>query len=324
MLGQCRLSDEDRVAVRRLVEAIAQDPTNLGEKVFLGRAALFAHKLPETIRESLHDFRLTEKYVGILITNNPVFVDDVGPTPQAHGKAETRKLNLPQLMHGLYASLLGEPFGFKTQQYGRVFNDLIPLQGYQGNSSSGDGHVGLHTEDCFELFMPDYLGFLCLRNDERAVTVLSSLCETDLEQNGLRILFDEYVSVHSSSDTHFDCTTPRGRRRVLFGDLQRPYMQINAGRIDTENCSPEIRTALGTLFEVLEANRFTTVLAQGDCLYLDNFMAVHGRSPYQPNYGPGGRWFCRLVMTRDLRKTRSLRASPEARVMDNDSGRRRG
>ena len=77
----------------------------------------------------------------------------------------------------------------------------------------------------------------------------------------------------------------------------------------------QMTTAMGFVRDVLEKNRQKIILAQGDCLYLDNFFAVHGRAAYRPDYGPNGRWFCRLVMTRDLRKTRALRATSDGRIM---------
>lgn len=143
MLKQFRLADDDRKKIRELLVDIVRDPKNLEENSFLDRAALIAQELPIRIRETLYEFKLRESSDALLITNNPVSWEDVGRTPSSHWRpGESRPLNLPQIMHGLYSSLLGEPFGFETQQYGRIFNDLIPIPNMQPNSSSGMGILG--------------------------------------------------------------------------------------------------------------------------------------------------------------------------------------
>jgi L-asparagine oxygenase len=311
VLRTITLAENERIAVRKLLVEIGRDTENLDEKFFLDHAALLACELPYRIREALYEFKLREEYPGLLMVNNPVFAPDVGPTPQSHWRqGQTRTLTLPQLMHGLYASCLGEPFGFETQQDGRLFNDLIPIKGQPPNSSSGTGHVGLHTEDCYQPFMPDYLGLLCLRNDERAVTLMSSLWHVDIPEQIRQLLFRE----------EFPATAP-GRpganappkRAILFGDLEHPYLKF--GSIDREACTREMLDAFRFISDALERSQRPVTLSQGDCLYLDNFVAVHGRSAYRCEYGSNGRWFCRLVMARDLRRTRIYRGSPDKRVM---------
>jgi L-asparagine oxygenase len=309
MLNKVILADEDRKAVRDLLVEIRCDPKNLEESSFLERAALFAQELPVRIREAFYEFKLRESSTVLLITNNPVSPEDVGPTPQTHWRpGESRPLNLPQVMHGLYSSLLGEPFGFDTQQRGRVFNDLIPIRGEPANSSSGGGDIGLHTEDVSQPFMPDYLGLACLRNDERAATTFSSLWQTKIPEAILRVLFEERFPVKR----HLNASAP-ATRSVLFGDPKRPYLRY--GSIDYDKCNSEMAYAMRFISTELERNRQSVTLSQGDCLYLDNFISVHGRATYQPNYNSNGRWFGRLVIARDLRATRAFRAAPDARVM---------
>jgi L-asparagine oxygenase len=310
MLKELRLCEADRLAVRKLLVEIGSDPANLEEDSFLNHAALLAHELPIGIRQALYDFKLRETSAVLLITNTPVLPQDVGPTPRSHWHpGERRVLNLPQIMHGLYASILGEPFGFDTQQGGRIFNDLIPIPGAPSNSSSGEGRIGLHTEDCFTLFSPDYLGLLCLRNEERAITTFSALWPTKLAQAISSALFEQtFVPKRVAA--------AGSGYSMLFGDPERPYLRY--GAIDHSKCTSEMTSALRALSETLEKNQQEITLVQGDCLYLDNLFAVHGRAAYQPQYNSNGRWFCRLVMTRDLRKTRHLRAASDARIMLRD------
>lgn len=303
MLNHFRLTNDDRTAVRDLLVKVGRDRENLEEGTFLNRAAVLAQELPVRIREVFYEFKLRESSPALLITNNPILPEDVGPTPSAYWRpGEERPLNLPQLLHGFYASLLGEPFGFEIQQNGRIFNDLISLRGALSNSSSGAGKIGLHTEDCSQPFMPDYLGLMCLRNEQRAATTFSSLHDIDIPENVLLILFNKVFAIPSSS-----------QHSILFGDSKRPYLRY--GSVDHQKCDSEMTTSLQFLSNALQRNLKEITLGQGDCLYLDNYLAVHGRAPFQIEYGTNGRWFSRLVMLRDLRKTRSFRAAPETRLM---------
>jgi hypothetical protein len=309
MLRQFRLTDSDRSQVRDLLIEVCRHPNNLEESSFLPRASLLAHELPIRVREALYDFKLRESSVGLLITNNPVSPQDVGPTPKSHWRpGERRPLAPPQIMHGLYASLLGEIYGFESQQCGRIFNDLIPMRGHPPYSSSGAGNIGLHTEDCFQPYSPDYIGLLCLRNEERSATTFSSLAETEIPENIRRILWEELFAVK----VPIEGGVSPASGSMLFGDPKRPYLRFTA--IDPNKTTSEMASALDFLRNALGQNRQSVTLTQGDCLYLDNFLAVHGRKAYQP-LDSNGRWFCRLIMSRDLRRTRALREAPETRVV---------
>jgi L-asparagine oxygenase len=305
VLNQFRLEDEQRKGVRNLLVEIAGHKENLEENTFLDRAALFAQELPLRVREVFYEFKLRESSAVLLLTNNPVLAQDVGPTPMAHYRhGEKRPLNLPQLMHGLYANLLGEPFGFETQQKGRIFNDLISIPDAPDNSSSGAGKVGLHTEDVSETqpFMPDYLGFLCLRNEQHSATTFSSLQNIDIPDNILCTLVEQSFPYKNGT-----------RRSILFGDPKRPYLRYSP--VDLDRCTSEMTAAMQFLSAALRRNLQEYTLSQGDCLYLDNFVAVHGRAPFEVEYGANSRWFSRLCILRDLRILRPYKDSPESRIM---------
>jgi L-asparagine oxygenase len=309
MVNQYRLDEAERKAVRSLLVDLACDQDNLEETSFLNRAALFAQELPRSIRELFYEFKLRENACILLVTNNPIEAHDVGPTPTSHWrKGELRPLNLAQLMHGLYATLLGEPFGFETQQKGRLFNDLISIPGALDNSSSGSGRVGLHTEDVSETqpLMPDYLGFLCLRNEHGAVTTFSSLDNICIPDHIFKVLFQQCYPFRSGSP-----------RAIFFGNPNRPYLRHSA--VDDQKCSREMAIARQFVREALLRNQQGITLSQGDCVYFDNCLAVHGRAPFEAEYGANSRWFSRLFMLRDLRRIRSFTSSPESRIMLEDA-----
>jgi hypothetical protein len=309
MVETYSLNEREKSRVREVLTALVADTRNCREEYFLHRAALYAHNMPFDLKMAFQRLRLYEGSCGLLVTGNPVDPEQIGPTPRGHvSRSSERRLSPLEMLHGLYASLLGEPFGFDGQQDGRVFNDLIPIEGQPGNSSSGSGEIGLHTEDCLRPFMPDYLGLCCLRNEEGAVTTYSLIRDVELPLPLRQTLMQ--VSVRSGE------LLPRPARHagqgcLLFGVPDDPYLQLSPLAAANRN----LQEAAAVLRQELIRKRRTLVLRQGDALYLDNYRAVHGRMAYEPRHDGSGRWFSRLVVLRDMRRTRMFREAAGSRVM---------
>jgi L-asparagine oxygenase len=304
MIGTYTLSEDERAEVGAILERIGQDAENREEHRFLDRAPLLAQELPVGVRRAFLDFRLRETTPCLLVTGNPIEPDDVGATPTTHWRpGMDRPLNAAQQLHGLYTCLLGDPFGFASQQFGRVFNDLITLPGQPANASSGSGKIGLHTEDCVKPFMPDYLGLACLRNETGAQSLVSSIRGMPLPEDVRNILFEPIFAQLGGGS----------RRPLLFGAPDQPYLRY--GSIDAARCDERGQRALRYLTALLSEAQRSVTLQAGDSLYIDNFHAVHGRAPFEPRFGAHARWFSRIIVTRDLRRTRALRSAPEGRVM---------
>lgn len=56
-------------------------------------------------------------------------------------------------------------------------------------------------------------------------------------------------------------------------------------------------------------------LAPGDCVFIDNFRAVHGRKSFRARYDGTDRWLKRLNITRNLRGSRAWRPAADNRVI---------
>jgi len=313
-----KLTDTEHEEVRELVDRIAMEPTNHEEFSFLQRAAVYAQRLPPRIRETFYEFKLRETDYALLVSNNPIQASDIGHTPQRHRSADESIISKPMMLHAMHASLLGEPFGFRTQQSGHVFNDVIPIkeQAAVSNSSAGsDEKFGFHTEDCFHPHMPDYLGLLCLRNLEQAATYISSLRDVTIPPHIKDVLFENRFWIRANPMHKQVNPDLIQRKSILFGDRNNPYLRINTALLDLKDYDEETAGAMKFVINALERNRVSVVLRAGDCLYVDNFQAVHGRDAYRPNYGPHARWICRVVVARDLRKSRDLREKPDSRII---------
>jgi hypothetical protein len=102
---------------------------------------------------------------------------------------------------------------------------------------------------------------------------------------------------------------------VFFGDPRSPYIRLDPYFMDLERIDAEARQALQALTDSIDASLAGVVLQPGDTCFIDNYRAVHGRNPFRPRYDGNDRWLKRINVTRDLRKSRSVRPSGVSRLL---------
>src|SRR4030095_5660464 len=101
---------------------------------------------------------------------------------------------------------------------------------------------------------------------------------------------------------------------VLYGHPKSPYLRIDPyfmPRVD----NPQAQEALDALIQELDRSVQDVVLQSGDYCFIDNFKAVHGRKPFTAEYDGNDRWLARINIAKDLRKSRSARASSRSRMI---------
>lgn len=305
--------------IRQLLDELVADPRLRRQDEFLERAHVVAQELPRRIREAFYRFKRKEDEPVLLVTDNPVLLDGVEPTPEGHPELDSDyALNDAQLLHGLYGALLGEPVGFTSQRNGSVYNNIIPLATHSnfGNSSAGSSRdFGFHVEDAFHPARADFLGLTCMRNEERAATTISCVDGVALLPEEVDVLFQPrfriaHNPIHSTSDVVSEVAQP-----IFFGHPDRPYVRINAATLRIDDYDGIERQALEKLLAHFADNRLSVTLQSRDCIFVDNFRCVHARDAYAALFGPRARWLSRVVFTSDLRKSRPMRASVHARAI---------
>jgi Fe(II)/alpha-ketoglutarate-dependent arginine beta-hydroxylase len=105
------------------------------------------------------------------------------------------------------------------------------------------------------------------------------------------------------------------KRPVLFGDRHDPYLALDPYHMKTDGWSERSSQAFQGLCDQIEANLKGVALQPGDCVFIDNFRAVHGRKSFRPRYDGTDRWLKRLNITRNLRGSRAWRPTPDHRVI---------
>jgi L-asparagine oxygenase len=170
----------------------------------------------------------------------------------------------------------------------------------------------LHTEDAAHPARADYLGLLCLRNDDKIPTVYSSLRQARLDPAAIQVLLQPRFTMQTEP-AHAPTLGEVQQVPVLFGHPDRPYIAYDGLYLSGRD--PEATEALAHLTASLEASAIDVLLAPGDVVWIDNFTAVHGRRPFPARYDGRDRWLLRQHVW-GPRRSRPWRASPGSPVID--------
>lgn len=340
MLHQLTLTQSDIGEIRQLLGFLTQKFSTPEEAEFLHNASIYAHDLPLSIRRSLNDFRLNEidHSVVHLISGYPIDEEKIGLTPSDRiQRKDTLRTLEEQFLLMLCSALLGDVFGWATQQSGVMIQDVLPVKGKDSEQigSSSLAELMWHTEESFHPYRCDYVGLMCLRNPQRVATTLASdRAILKLDEKEIQILFEprfifqsdiSHVKEHKTTDLkhlgqeqedfllkaayeriHKMNEVP-SQQAVLYGDFQQPYMCIDS--IYIKGVDQESENAAQSLIKAIDEELTDLVLEPGDICFIDNYRAVHGRRAFTPTYDGNDRWLKRSNITRDLKKSRGQRIS---------------
>jgi L-asparagine oxygenase len=310
------------------VEATGDDPG--GEELYRRSWELPA-RLPAGLHEFLDDFRRTEPAAACLIGGLPVDDAALGPTPATWQDAAQSSLSRREELYlALVGMTLGEPFSWSTLQAGRMIHNVLPIAG-EGGQQSGHGEVLLewHVEDAFHPYRCDYLVLLGLRNHDAVATTISSIRDVHIPDDFRTVLAeprfhilpdDEHLRQVARRDPDHPGLVRMRRMRehpepvaVLFGDHDDPYLRIDPYFMRA--LDGEANLALKWLVTELEHALQDVVVDAGSVLVVDNFRAVHGRREFKARFDGTDRWLKKMVVSRDLRRSRDERPSAVSRIV---------
>lgn len=332
-MNELELDATERQALMQLLDDIEDTLGDLESDEALYRSTVFAHELPTRIRLAMNAFRL-EQMSGVLRISGYV-VDQVrlGPTPgHWRDRPKPSSAHREELLLVLLSSLLGDPFGWATQQNGRLIHDVLPIRGHEHEQlgSSSEAPLTWHTEDAFHPLRGDFISFACLRNPYAAATTIGYVDALELPENIKSILFQERFAI-SPDESHLaknnskpDAAMFSGIEAmqsnpdlvaVLFGDPDRPYIRADPYFMSVGRGDEQAREALDLLVREMNRKIFDLRMESGDFCFIDNFRVVHGRKPFKARHDGTDRWLKRVNVVRDLRKSRAQRLSASARAI---------
>jgi Fe(II)/alpha-ketoglutarate-dependent arginine beta-hydroxylase len=326
-------------AIRALLSELASKYSSAEDEGFLKDLPVFAHELPRRVRVFLNDFKHLEPAPGVcVISGYPVDDSRIGPTPE-HWRARggVSPTLAEEMLFLLFATLLGDVFGWATQQGGSLIHEVLPVKEDE-DEQMGTGSkqtIWWHNEDAFHPYRGDYVGLLCLRNPDRVPTTFASVDMLKLDAGVTRKLFeprytimpdDTHTAVNNWRDGGAGDALKAARRRleemlnnpqpqpVMFGHPGSPYLCLDPYYMPPPEDGDSLR-AFDALTREIDAKLSEVVLQPGDILFVDNYRAVHGRKSFVAKYDGTDRWLKRVNVTRDLRKSRDSRETSSARIL---------
>lgn len=341
------LTERDLSEIQSLLKDITKQYNSVEDDSFLKNACLFAQELPRRIRDFFNDFKFLESNLGVCIISG-YFIDDskIGKTPSHwKWKDDASRTLKEQILLVLYGSLLGDVFGWSTQQDGYIVHDIFPIKSNE-NDQIGSGslqRIWWHIEDAFHPYRADYVGFTCLRNLEQVTTTVANLDIGQLDEAQVKVLFeprfiirpDESHQEKNKSDLQKEAkardtcnllkfsydkiskmnTNLVEKVPVLFGASQSPYLRLDPYFMEKLEDDEEALNALNALIGAINMNLSAIVLQPGDYCFIDNYRAVHGREAFKAKYDGFDRWLKRINVAIDLRKSRDARATSTSRII---------
>lgn len=336
------LTAEDNAALFPMLADLAEEFDTIEDAELIRRAPVLASALPVHLLKFLEEFRIGEPSALCLVSGLDVDEELLGATP---GHWRNSQYDSPALVQEIFfllcASTLGDVFGWATQQDGRIMHDVLPIKGHEHHEIGSNSlrHLSWHTEDAFHPCRGDYVALMCLKNPDQVATMLCDTADLDWSIVDVAALLEpEFTQMPDNSHQPEDTAQPCGdsdidrlrarsfslirswtehpeKRPLLFGDPHDPYLSLDPYHMESDGWPVRARLAFKQLCDEIEAKLRPVVLRPGDCVFIDNFRAVHGREPFVPRYDGSDRWLKRLNITRNLRGSRAWRLAADNRII---------
>ena len=272
-----------------------------GAETFVRAAAHAGRLLPDVIHDALVDFVDSPPQAGAIVLRGlPTGTFQLTP---ASPTDEATKDHVSEFTLLPVARRLGQPVGYLPEHGGHLIQNLVPTAHAADRQVSTSSKVQLlfHTEAAFHPHRPRYLLLLCLRGDPTAFTTLSCIFEVlpMLAEHVVDTLFQpRFRTAVDESYLHGRSSLLGHPTAVLSGCRDRPTMVFDADLM--VGIDDEADEALLALSAAVEGHHTGVALRSGDLLVVDNYVAVHGRSPYVPRFDGFDRWLQRSMVIADL------------------------
>lgn len=333
---ELRLTAAEARQVSDLTLRLAERHRAADDEELLLELPLLAAALPERVRRFLRGFALDRARGFCAVSGHLVDDGRIGATP-AHWKDEGRVHHeLPEeILVLLYGSLLGEPFGWATQQDGHLVNDVFPIReyAYELLGTGSRTPLTLHTEDAFHPYRADYILLAALRNPDSVPVTVAEADFSVLPDDVLDVLFQsrfdivpdtshlpENNTVRTEEDRRVFDSIARlidglGRVPVLTGSRSRPLLRFDATHMSAPPGDAEAVRAFAAVSGLLHANLVDRPLEPGTCVFLNNHRVVHSRAAFEARYDGTDRWLKRVNVTHDLRRSGGMRRAAGSRLI---------
>ncbi len=281
-----------------LLELAGDDPD---AAAFVRAAGHAGRLLPADVHDALVDFADGSNEAGALVIHGVPVGDlpSTPPTPTSVNKSD----RVSEFALLTVARRLGQPVGYAPEHGGALVQNISPVESdaHRQLSTSSRSTLAFHTEAAFHPHRPRFLLLLCLRGDPSAATTLCSV------QCPARRVEPAGAGGPRDPAFHDDvgrvlCRGPRPRVARCPARSSPATRRIRSSGSMPTSCgvpTTRRRQALERLSELASEQATGVVLEAGDLLVVDNDIAVHGRTPFQPRFDGTDRWLQRTFVVTD-------------------------
>jgi Fe(II)/alpha-ketoglutarate-dependent arginine beta-hydroxylase len=271
---EVHLNESDVASTDKLLSNILRQHRSVDDPDFLTLSSIYAQQLPANLRLALNYFRLNEPSGACRVSGLTVADDQIGETP-AHWARPSNgtRTRREEYFFALCATLLGDIFGWASQQGGQLVHEVLPIRGHENLqiNSASTATLLWHTEDAFHPYRADYVGLMCLRNPGHVGTTLASMQDVQIDAELADILFQprfvlkpdeahlpqnrdphlpddpEHARVLARSYARIEQMLARPQKvPILFGDPASPYIRLDSDAVDRDIDDPDAMAARAT------------------------------------------------------------------------------
>jgi hypothetical protein len=330
------LSNKEIQLLLNMAEKIIVNPSDHPE-IFCRQCKLLSYQLPKTLMKKLNDFSINGSSTGFLLIKNIPIVDEKLPNTPSSNNCKIGETTLLARIQGILISSIAEMVSYEAEGYGRLFQDIIPIQTMANNQTSVSSNVELeiHTEQAFSKLRPDILSLSCLRGDKNALTHILPIQKIIDNVNNEELQLLKQPLWNCGVDLSFKINGVD----FIEGDIRGPFSIINrTNEKDEKNetketyersqghtllfdqdlmtgVNEEANIMIKKIVDIYYKHRISHNLKQGEILFVDNRRAVHGRSPFKPNYDGKDRFLIRCFATFDYDKSNYARQNNSRNIL---------
>ena len=306
------ITQDENPQILSLATKLTISPTEEPE-LFCSQSRELSKQLPQRIIDILLSFAKNGSDTGFLLIKNLEISENIPKTPSSNGHKVGEQTILARIQ-SLFINVICEMIAYEAEGYGRLFQDVVPVEAMSKNQTSIGSSVELeiHTEQAFSKLRPDILSLACLRGDLDAYThilpvqfILNNLNHD--EKKLLREpLWKTGVDLSFKLDGHeFIEGDMRGPLSIISDQDEDPLLVFDQDLM--RGITEESDKMVKKITDIYYKYRLRHNLKPGEIILVDNNRAVHGRSPFFPKYDGYDRFLIRCFGTFDYSKSEYAR-----------------
>ena len=306
------ITQDENPQILSLATKLTISPTEEPE-LFCSQSRELSKQLPQRIIDILLSFAKNGSDTGFLLIKNLEISENIPKTPSSNGHKVGEQTILARIQ-SLFINVICEMIAYEAEGYGRLFQDVVPVEAMSKNQTSIGSSVELeiHTEQAFSKLRPDILSLACLRGDLDAYThilpvqfILNNLNDDEkklLREPLWKTGVDLSFKLHGHEFIEGDM---RGPLSIISGLDEDPLLVFDQDLM--RGITEESVKMVEKITDIYYKYRLRHNLKPGEIILVDNNRAVHGRSPFFPKYDGYDRFLIRCFGTFDYSKSEYAR-----------------